>query len=183
VVEALISLGFGGPRCAAVTPKASYSKMSFLYHRTTLCGRKSTGILSNDSILAEVAIDLVFAEAAPVRTFTGLCVDRPPCEAPAAVNHGGPRRKQKPRRTGVYNRLRTPRCYGCSYRTAGAFGPGVGANTLLNVEPMTGIEPAYSAWEVDSGCLRPSRRPCRVRRLAEKHPCESKAVQVCRNDL
>jgi hypothetical protein len=25
----------------------------------------------------------------------------------------------------------------------------LGASALLNVEPMTGIEPAYSAWEAD----------------------------------
>ena len=30
------------------------------------------------------------------------------------------------------------------------------ASALLRVEPMTGIEPAYSAWEVDSGRPGPS---------------------------
>jgi hypothetical protein len=33
----------------------------------------------------------------------------------------------------------------------------------IRVEPMTGIEPAYSAWEVDSVPLRVSQRVCRLR--------------------
>jgi hypothetical protein len=51
-----------------------------------------------------------------------------------------------------------------------------GCSTASSVEPMTGIEPAYSAWE-DSVRLRQSQRVCGVCRLAKIQPCESVAVR------
>ena len=60
---------------------------------------------------------------------------------------------------------------------------GGSALPLLIVEPMTGIEPAYSAWEV--GLIRPplSLSIRLVERPAGKHPCKSIVVSGGRQQL
>jgi hypothetical protein len=47
----------------------------------------------------------------------------------------------------------------------------------VSVEPMTGIEPAYSAWEVDSFHPSPSVTVRTWSRAAEMYPCKYGPVQ------
>src|SRR5277367_6406328 len=55
--------------------------------------------------------------------------------------------------------------------------------TCSEVEPMTGIEPAYSAWEVDSRCPGTSLHIRCNLRPAEARPDVSTAVHVRRSGL
>jgi hypothetical protein len=54
---------------------------------------------------------------------------------------------------------------------------------LVMGEPMTGIEPAYSAWEVDSGRPREYGSVRKPLRAAESHPCEYVVVRVSIDEL